>query len=77
LENVIHWTEKVYGDHLGGFNGPDLEVIHIAFTYILLARTQSWLHITAREAGKCSLVVPSEEEGTGRGEEGHRLHYID
>lgn len=39
------------------------EVAHIAFICISLAKSATWLHLLAEEAGKCCFVVyPGREE---------------
>lgn len=41
--------------HMGGFNGPELEVAHITLTHILLAKTKS--HGCAQLQGRLGNVV--------------------
>lgn len=40
------------GSHMGGFHGPDLEIVSITFIHVPLAGIVTWSHLTSREAGK-------------------------
>ena len=42
------------GCHMGGFHGPDLEIVSITFIHVPLAGIVTWSHLTSREAGKCN-----------------------
>lgn len=52
----IHWKEKKMEEHhMARFYGLGSGVAHVCSAHILLARTQSHGHLTAKEPGKCSL----------------------
>lgn len=55
---------------MGGFYESELKVERLTSAHIPLARTQAtWLHVTAREAGKRSPVGSQEaKESTDMGE---------
>lgn len=48
---------------MGEFYGQGMEIGYFTFIHILLARTQTHGHLTAREVGKCNIAEGLRRKG--------------